>query len=269
VKSPRIFGIPAVEAPIVAVIRRGPSDWVHVGRWNTEEDKYEPGAWLQGVIYPQKCDLSFDGRWFAYSAMKVGSDWPAGDIYEAISRLPWLTALAAWNSGSTYTRGLHFVADPAESNVGEPDVGDAGPPTTRYGLRWTRPEQFAVERRRGWQESAETLPRDAGGHWDEHRRVEMFKLHGAFALHVEGRYAAFRAGAPDDGPPVYWVTRRDEIEVLEGVHWADWDVRGRLLMATTAGQLLAGLPGDTPVEIADLSGLEPGPRPAPHWAGEW
>ena len=55
-------------------------------------------------------------------AMNAGSDRPAGDIYEVISRVPWLTALAAWNSGTIYTRGLRFVDDPAESDAGGPDV---------------------------------------------------------------------------------------------------------------------------------------------------
>ena len=69
--------------------------------------------------------------------MKVGSDWPAGDIYEAVSRLPWLTALAAWNSGTTYTRGMHFAGRPEQGNSGAPDVGDlAGCP---YGLRLNQP----------------------------------------------------------------------------------------------------------------------------------
>ena len=83
--APRIYGTVATEAPVAAVIRRGPSDWCHVGRWDLASGAYEPGAWFRGVIYPQKCDLSPDGRWWVDAASKFGSDWPAGDIYEAIS----------------------------------------------------------------------------------------------------------------------------------------------------------------------------------------
>lgn len=268
--SPRIYGIAASQAPIVAVIRRGPSDWCHIGRWDVADDTYEPGAWFRGTIYPQKCDLSPDGRWLAYSAMKVGSDWPAGDVYEAISRLPWLTALAAWNSGTTYTRGMHFTVSQADSDVGDPDVGASRPVHARYGLRWTRAVQFAVERRRGWEESGDTPNREAGGHWDEKRRVEMVKVNGDRTLHVEGRYAAFRAGNPNDGPPVYWTTRGDELEVLEGVQWADWDSRGRLLMATSDGRLVFRSGADSgEVEVADLAAMPPDPKPAPGWAAEW
>ena len=64
--APRIFGIPATEAPVVALIRRGPSDWCHVGRWDVETMDFQPGSWLRGTIYPQRCDLSPDGRWLCY-----------------------------------------------------------------------------------------------------------------------------------------------------------------------------------------------------------
>ena len=268
--DPRIFGIPASDAPVVAIVRRGPSDWCHMGRWDLSNDTYHPGAWFRGVIYPQKCDLSPDGRFLLYSAMKVGSDWAAGEIYEAIARLPWLSALAAWNSGTTYTRGMHFVARAEDGDVGAPDVGDvAGCP---YGLRLTRPDQFAVERRRGWNESWSTGPRESGGPWDEQRRVEMVKGHPALdlALHVDGRYAAFRTGKPSDGAPAYWISSGDDREVLTDVQWADWDVSGRLLVATSGGRLEArSVTGGATADVADLGPLSPQPEPAPDWASKW
>ncbi len=224
---------------------------------------------MRGVIYPQKCDLSPNGRWLLYSAMQIGSGWAAGDIYEAISRLPWLTALAAWNSGTTYTRGMHFEPDTAQTDVGPPDVGDAAAMLARYGLSWTRPDQFAVERRRGWEESIDTPHRDAGGPWDENRRVEMVKRSGEVTLHVEGRYAAFRTGDPADGRPVYWITRGDELEVLDGVQWADWTPQGRLLVATADGMLETRRGAEGPaVRVADLARLRPEPQAAPDSATE-
>ena len=46
--APRIFCIPATRAPVAAVLARGPSDWVRLGRWHLERDEYEHGAWLAG-----------------------------------------------------------------------------------------------------------------------------------------------------------------------------------------------------------------------------
>ena len=64
--SPRIFCIPALKAPIIAVIRRGPSAWCHLGKWDVDRLAYEPGGWIKANLYPQRCDLSPDGRWFCY-----------------------------------------------------------------------------------------------------------------------------------------------------------------------------------------------------------
>lgn len=130
--APRIFCIPATAAPIVAVLRRGPSRWVHVGRWNIATWTYEPGAWFRGRLFPQKCDLSPDGRWLACVAQKTSARWPAGTVYEAISRLPWLHALAAWEAGTTYTRGMHFDGEAGVCSPGKPDVGDVAPCLARY-----------------------------------------------------------------------------------------------------------------------------------------
>jgi len=269
--APRIFGIPAKEAPIVAVIRRGPTDWSHIGAWFTDDGLYEPGAWLRGQVYPQKCDLSPDGRWLVYSAMSYPGDWPAGQIYEAISRLPWLTALAAWNSGTTYTRGMHFVDERDDSDVGDPDVGDATPCLQRFGLRWTRSGQFAVEHRRGWVESAGTPSREAGGPWDERRRVEMVRPQpgGTVTLHVDGAYAGFRSGHPSEDPPTYWTVTGNRMDVLEEAQWADWDAHGRLLVATTDGRLQTRSLDGRVADVASLAELTPESVPAPSWASEW
>ena len=109
--APRIFGIPAADAPIVAVIRRGPSDWAHVGKWDVAAGTYEPGSWLYGRIFPQRSDVSPDGRWlcyFVHSYSRRDGNWPHGETYIAISRLPWLTALMAFGTCGTWTRGMHF-----------------------------------------------------------------------------------------------------------------------------------------------------------------
>ena len=273
--GPRLFGIPATSAPIVAVIRRGPSDWCAVGRWDIEGADYEPGAWFRGTLYPQKCDLSPDGRWFAYSAMKPGADWAAGDIYEAVARLPWLTALAAWNAGTTYTRGMHFTEVPGSNEIGEPDVGDAGPLMRRLGLALYRPVQFAVERRRGWVESPGTPPREAGGNFDEGREVTMEKPHpgGSNAtLRVSGSYAAFRTSPDVRSPALYELDCDGTTEPLGDVQWADWDKRGRLLVATRAGVLQVREIGAEPANVvfeADLANATPDPQPPPAWANEW
>lgn len=242
-----------------------------MGRWDLDPPRYEPGAWIRATLYPQKCDLSPDGRWFAYSALNAKADWPAGTIYEAISRLPWLHALAAWEVGTTYTRGVEFVEQPGESILGAPDVGDVAPCLARYGLRLRRPAQFAVERRRGWVETEDSPPRDEGGPWDERRAVRLRKPApvGTAFLEVSGSYGAFR-DSPQMREPVRY-TLGPEGHTLDA-QWADWDARGRLLLATAAGALQIRMPRDDGFELVfeeDLAALTPDPQPPPAIAHEW
>jgi hypothetical protein len=282
---PRLFGIPATRADMVAVIRRGPSDWCHVGRWDVEKLNYEPGSWFRGRLFPQRCDLSADGRWFAYMAFKENAI-ELSHSYLAVSRLPWLKALAAWRLGDTYARGFHFVNETSDLSVGDPDVGHV--PHSLFGLQWTEPAQFAVERRRGWVEDETSPPRGERDHWDEKRRgVRMQKRQPrrreVMILSVEGRYAAFREGARE-GDDWHWypagergvtyaLSQADEIVVLEDVQWADWSRFGHLLVATLAGRLqvrqLKGLDDFSILFEANLGRIVPDPQKPPDIAGQW
>src|ERR1700722_1113868 len=62
----RLFVIPARDVPVALILRRGPSQWSHVVRWNTTDDTFDHGAWIKGRIYEEKCDISPDGRFFVY-----------------------------------------------------------------------------------------------------------------------------------------------------------------------------------------------------------
>lgn len=272
--APRLFGIPATDSPFVAVIRRGPSKWWNIGLWDTATPRFETGAWFRGTLYPQRCDLSPDGRWLTYLALKPNADWDGGSTYVAISRFPWLRALAAWNVGTTYSRGFHFVDRSLGWQVGEPDVGSCAPCQKRYGVHPTRPAQFAVERRRGWTEAAASPPRGDNDAWDERRVAVMEKrsVHG-HVLTARGLYAAFR-GLPDHFPPresSYALTRNDRVTELDDVTWADWDRHGRLLIATDDGriQIREVHQRDERVFEDDVSAYEPDAEPAPDWAAQW
>lgn len=275
--GPRLFGIPAGDADTVAIIRRGPSGWCHVSRWEPARGALTAGSWLRGTIYPQRCDLSPDGRWFVYLALKPSARWSVGATYLVVSRLPWLRALAAWSTCGTWTRGLHFVPRGEGSQVGNPDNGDIAPLMRRYGLAPTRPETFAVERRRGWREAETTPMRQPGDHWDEQRAdaVVMEKPRPGRAtelLQVSGRHAAFRDNSPAWGQPSYAIVDGAVQRQLDAVQWADWDRAGRLLVATRAGQLEVRDEPFSAADIvwsADLAPLRPDPQAPPPESGRW
>jgi hypothetical protein len=138
---PRIYCIPATESDVVAVFLRGPSSWSHVGRWDLESGRYGPGAWLHGRIFPRRSDISPDGRFLCYFAHMPTATWEHGDAYVALSKLPWLTALHAFGTCGTWTRGYYFTED---GGCDDPDDEKLPIP---YGLRSIPVVQFANERR--------------------------------------------------------------------------------------------------------------------------
>ena len=105
-----LFAIMARDRPVAVIVRRGPSSWFHVIRWDTERDRFERGTWLRGRIYEDKCDVSPDGELFlafVHQGRKSGTS--TTHAWSAVSRPPWLHALALWPQGTTYGGGGRFT----------------------------------------------------------------------------------------------------------------------------------------------------------------
>lgn len=268
---PRLHGLLATEAPVVAVLRRGPSDWSHVGRWDLARGVYEPGAWLRGRLFPRRCDLSPDGRWLCYFAHDPNADWEHGETYIAVSKLPWLTALHASGTDGTWTRGYHFTRDRRAP-------GATAMLPNAYALAPIPAVQFANERRCGWEETSDSPLRDPKDVWDQRRNARLRKRQpgGDRILHVESLGLAggeFGVDQAIDGLRVcYAIEQGAGLDVLDDVQWADWDRRGRLLVATRDGRIqMRSFRSEEPTIVfeADLSALVPDPRPAPDEARRW
>jgi hypothetical protein len=267
--APRIYCLSATESPVVAVFLRGPNNWSHVGRWEIDKGLYELGAWLSGRIFPRRSDLSPDGRYLCYFAHKPSATWEHGDSYVAVSKLPWLTALIAFGTCGTWTRGYRFVKDGGKQDVKLP---------TFYGLCLIPVVQFAHERLRCWEEAPDCPPRNPVDIWDPHRNSCMRKRQPGSDrfLYVESLGWAggeFSGKQAVDGMHVrYSFGREGELQVLDDLQWADWDRNGRLLVATREGKLQIrniGLHGAQIFFEEDLSLIEPNPAPAPAWACHW
>ena len=110
-----MFVLLAKQASVgVILMRGGPSLWWHVSLWDTAQDRFESGQWFRGRIYPEKCDVSPNGKLFIYFAGKFRPrDVALGyhSTWIAVSRPPYLTALALWPVGDTWGGEGVFLDD--------------------------------------------------------------------------------------------------------------------------------------------------------------
>lgn len=101
-----LYAILARDGRSAVVSPRGPSKSVLLLRWWLASNRVEEGQWLRGRIYEDRCDLSFDGEYLLYFAAKQGRGF---GTWTAISRPPYLTALALWPLGDTWEGGGIFL----------------------------------------------------------------------------------------------------------------------------------------------------------------
>src|SRR5687767_3160857 len=83
----------ARESTVAVIFRRGPSKRVLVLRWDRRDDTFRAGQWFNGRIYEHRCDLSPSGEHLLYFAASYHEPYYS---WTAVSRPPFLTALALW-----------------------------------------------------------------------------------------------------------------------------------------------------------------------------
>lgn len=197
---PRLFVVMAAAAHVAVVIRRGPASWTHLTLWNTERDDFTEGAWFRGRIFAEKCDLSPDAKLFVYAAYK-GSRLRTSytDSWTAVSRPPWLHALALWPMGTTYGGGGRFTDNRRLILRGAREAHADHP---AHGLETV---QGVADYHRSTEEieGAEWTGRD-----QRHRLV--FAARGCLFARVGGEdrlLADFSAQEPNTSPPPLWATQ--------------------------------------------------------------
>src|SRR5579871_2238579 len=111
----RLFVIFAREAHKAVIFRRGPRLWTQLILWNTDSDTFIEGQWFKGTIYTKRCDLSPDASKLIYFGAKhykrFKPDAVTKNNWTAISRPPYLTALALWDTSDTWGGGGFFEDD--------------------------------------------------------------------------------------------------------------------------------------------------------------
>lgn len=259
----RLHGIVARDAPVAVIFRRGPSKHVLLISWNFETDEFSIGQWFKGRVYERRCDLSPSGDLLLYFA---ANQKPPHYSWSAISRPPYLTALAFWPVGDTYGGGGLFRDDtiieldrPFPLKLAEGFELPSWLRIEHFGARKSWAEDDAVWRARlerdGWQNGA-------GPVWEKAHPLmpDQYKL---------------RMTLRDRNHVEYELVRGTNAHLLDEAEWADWDWRGDLLFATRgvlsrltyANDALAS---DEHVRvIADFSSLTFEPLVSPPEARVW
>ena len=276
----RLFVLLAREAPVGVIFRRGPAKWVQIIHWDTAMDTFTPGQWFHGKVDGQRSDLSPDGTMLIYFAGRETRRAMASDytcFWTAISRPPYLTALALWPNGVSWGGGGLFLSNTeiwlnlrkdAEAHPNHPPQGlTITPPPEESRLPTVEDQRRARdgwERVQEWQ--METVP-ERGLVTTTPRLDRKQNPHGPQVLILTTMKADYRwreAYTIEDGTGAN--------EMLTGAEWADWDHRGRLVYAQK-GKILAqdadAIGREPPQELIDLSGHRFEEVIAPAWAKEW
>src|SRR5215471_196971 len=106
--SVSLYAILARDARIGVVFRRGPSKRVLLLLRRTDTDQFYEGQWFKGRIYERRCDLSPSGERLVYFAASYK---PPYSTWTAVSRPPFLTAVALWPKGDAWGGGGLFARE--------------------------------------------------------------------------------------------------------------------------------------------------------------
>lgn len=281
----RLFIIFARKSPSAVIFRRGPSKWVQLIKWDTKTDIFEPGQWFNGRIYERRSDLSPDGSLLIYFAQKISAhslkDSEYTYAWTAISKPPYLTALALWPKGDCWHGGGLFkngkvvllnhkpaVAKPHKHHnphrllvIPNPNAhGEDGPIFSQRLERdgWRLKQVWQIENR-GYPKLFRTIQPELREKWNPgsshlirlKRSIECLDYSEEFTVQTIGH---------------------DSDTTIAGASWVDWDQQGRLVYAKDGKIFAASTKSSGELSeklLADFNGSKPEPLEAPQWAQKW
>lgn len=279
----RLFIIMARKSHTAVIFRRGPSKWVQLIKWNTKTDIFEHGQWFHGRIYERRCDLSGDGSLLIYFAQKISArtmkDKEYTYAWTAISKPPYLTALALWPKADCWDGGGLFHSDKAielNHERGAKPHPNHKPPgwlhlTPKKGGRGEDEPIFSEHLERdGWKLKQEGKTENRG-------HPQWFRTIQPEVREKSSRNQFLRVTRSVnrlDYSEEFSVSDRNKLHVtvIDRASWADWDQKARVIFARD-GKAFAGKLNDNGVwsetELADFNSSRPQPMLSPPHAKKW
>ncbi|MBX9939102.1 MAG: hypothetical protein K2Y32_07610 [Candidatus Obscuribacterales bacterium] len=284
----RLHILLARDSSEAVIIKRGPSKQVQLIAWQRDTDKFAPGQWFNGRIYERRCDLSPSGKYLLYFA---ASHKPPLYSWTAVSRPPFLTALALWPKGDCWGGGGLFIRereiylnhpshqmDLAEKNSLPKQVKVA-----RLNEQAGGGEDFPIYHLRllrdGWRtvDNQESLPEEKINALYHSNLPIIYKK--TRPTNARNRYEGANlsmsiCGIAEPNNPWYIVEYQVEgsggavIKKLGRLDWADWDSNGDLLFAKT-GRIFRSKDLIESTELVDLRTNLYQEIAAESWAKQW
>ncbi|WP_051711609.1 hypothetical protein [Andreprevotia chitinilytica] len=266
----------ASQAPVAVLLRREPTGWAQMIKWNTANDTFECGQWFRGRIYADMSDLSDDGELLLYVARKGGARTLAevgSDTWTALSRPPFFTALALWPHDGLCGGGIF---------TGHREVQLDIPATKLQAHADHLPRGVSVQTHDGphgvWMAAQKALRSD----WqciaseDEHDPLGDFSHpktvgNGAIRLlsHARSEKQPRRAARTVESFVVSNVHGDTEIGAAD---FADFDQRQRLVFSRNGQLFVCDQPSAATLEwrmLADFSEMRPQRVEPSNWARDW
>ncbi len=300
----RLFVLLAREAPVGVILRRGPTQWVQLIKWNTDTDTFEPGQWFKGKIHVYKSDLSPNGKLLIYLASKSGNSFyhpDYGNAWTAISKPPYFTALGLWpyyrnseiGGGGYFRRNKEVWVNHLDDNTTPHPKHQPKHITVQYpneyayqrGLyyhllhlnKWT-PLTFRdpskYQKPSEWRKGVFRPAITAQHVWfKESGNVKITQM-----IYGDQRYSWGYVYPHDLYTPILEseygiaVNPSSAFSKLDGATWADFDRRGRLVIAKEGKLFIASITDDGNLslsELADFNALRPEQVETPGWARRW
>ena len=255
----------AAKAPLVVILRRGPSAWTQQLAWNLDTDEVVPGEWIKAGVYTRRCDVSPNGKYLVgfYSDYSPAQKARAKKLYgveapcwTAVSFVRSFKPLAMWLQANSYFGGGQWIANakleidpqgPKEAIPPPPDLRvkpTDGKRLGKVGLLWTERLE-----RRGW------------GRIKSEGRLKASGWAMAWLKKVPSGRLLYESAREDDAGREAWTlfdgagktVRRWETEEGKPM-FIDFDPRGRVVFSE-GGCLWAwaGWPTGEPRLVADLN----------------
>ncbi|MEW5962871.1 MAG: hypothetical protein AB1749_04855 [Pseudomonadota bacterium] len=294
----RLYVILARDGRSAVVFRRGPSGRVCLLRWWLGSDTFEIGQWLIGRIYERRSDLSPDGDLLVYFAAVHKTPLAS---WTAVSRPPYLTALALWPKGDCWGGGGRFLSrhhvliNHSDDKLALadgfllPSSVRVEPMGERAGAGEDNPICHDRMVRDGWvctHPGQASAYRSSGpARWildvsERYERVQPKPSSAGPRARLERRLVAVGV---TDGP---WYDERFSVLSADGstlrdlgrCDWADWQSNGDLLIAcegrilrlsAAAAAQASAVPLAGARELIALAPMQFEAREAPGWARHW